>query len=63
VQLAFTTEQFYAVFRDYNTTLWPAQVFLLVLAAAALALVVRPRRFSGAGVSVRPTRGSNARTA
>jgi Family of unknown function (DUF6064) len=52
VQLPFTTEQFYAVFRDYNTTLWPAQLFLLALAAAAIALVVWPRRWSGAGVSV-----------
>ena len=39
MQLPFTTEQFYAVFRDYNTALWPAQVFLLSLAAAAIALV------------------------
>jgi Family of unknown function (DUF6064) len=52
MQLPFTTEQFYAVFRDYNTALWPAQVFLLALAAAAIALVVWPRRWSGAGVSV-----------
>ncbi len=52
MQLPFTTEQFYAVFRDYNTTLWPAQVFLLALAAAAIALVVWPRRWSGSGVSV-----------
>ncbi len=51
MQLPFTTEQFYAVFRDYNTTLWPAQVVLLALAVAAIALVVRPRRWSGAGVS------------
>ena len=52
MQLPFTTEQFYAVFRDYNTTLWPAQLFLLALAAAAIALVVWPHRWSGAGVSV-----------
>jgi Family of unknown function (DUF6064) len=51
MQLPFTTEQFYAVFRDYNTTLWPAQVVLLALAAAAVALVVWPRRGSGAAIS------------
>lgn len=52
MQLPFTTEQFYAVFRHYNTTLWPAQLVLLALAAAAVALVVWPRRWSGAGVSL-----------
>lgn len=52
MQLPFTIEQFYAVFRDYNTTLWPAQVLLVALAAAAIALVVWPRRWSGAGVSL-----------
>jgi hypothetical protein len=52
VQLPFTTEQFYAVFRDYNTTLWPAQVVLLALAGVAMVLVVWPRRFSGPGVSI-----------
>jgi Family of unknown function (DUF6064) len=52
MQIPFTTEQFYAVFRDYNTTLWPAQLVLLALAAAAIALVVSPRSWSGAGVSL-----------
>ncbi len=52
MQLPFTTEQFYAVFRDYSTALWPAQLFLLALAAAAIVLVVSPRRWSGAGVSL-----------
>lgn len=51
MQLPFTAEQFYAVFGEYNTTLWPAQVFLLVLAAVAVVLVVVPRRRSGVGVS------------
>jgi hypothetical protein len=52
MQLPFTTDQFHAVFRDYNTTLWPAQLVLLALAAAAIALVVWPRRWAGVGVSV-----------
>lgn len=49
--LPFTVEQFYGVFREYNTTLWPAQIVLLVLAVVAVALVVFPRRWSGLGVS------------
>lgn len=49
--LPFTAEQFYCVFREYNTTVWPAQIFLLVLAVVAIALVVFPRRWSDLGVS------------
>lgn len=49
--LPFTVEQFYGVFRDYNTTLWPAQIVLVALAVAAIVLVIVPRRYSGAGVS------------
>lgn len=51
MQLPFSVDQFYAVFRDYNTTLWPAQVVLLALAGVAVLLVSVPRRWSGAGVS------------
>lgn len=51
MQLPFTTEQFLAVFRDYNSTLWPAQLFLLALAVAAVVLVVWPRRWSSVVVS------------
>ena len=51
MNLPFTVEQFFAVFRDYNTTLWPAPIFLVALAVAAIALVVVPRRYSGAGIS------------
>ena len=51
MQLPFTVEQFYDVFHEYNTTLWPAQVFLVALAVAAIVLVVVPRRWSGVGVS------------
>ncbi|MGH7289138.1 MAG: DUF6064 family protein [Myxococcota bacterium] len=35
--MPFTAEQFFAVFRAYNETVWPAQWFLA--AAGALALV------------------------
>lgn len=51
MQMPFTTDQFYAVFRDYNATLWPAQLFLLTLAGVALVLIAFPRRWSGVGVS------------
>lgn len=47
MQLPFTVEQFYAVFRDYNQALWPAQLFLLGLALAAIVMVLRPRAWSG----------------
>lgn len=51
MQLPFTIEQFYGVFREYNTSVWPAQVLLVALAVVAVALVVVPRRWSGAGIS------------
>lgn len=51
MQLPFTTEQFYGVFSDYNLTLWPSQVVLLVLAIVAIALVIFPRRWSGVAIS------------
>ena len=52
MQIPFTVEQFFGVFRAYNVAVWPAQVFLLVLAGAAIALVVVRRRWSGAGISL-----------
>jgi len=51
MQLPFTAAQFFDVFRQYNETVWPAQIFLLALAIAAVALVAFPRRWSGAGIS------------
>lgn len=51
MQLPFTAEQFLGAFRAYNTTLWPVQVFLLALAVLAVVLVMRPRSWSGVGVS------------
>lgn len=52
MQLPFTAEQFFAVFRGYNTALWPSQLLLLGLAVVATLLVVFPRRWSGVGVSL-----------
>jgi hypothetical protein len=51
MNLPFTVEQFYGVFRSYNETVWPAQVVLLGLAIGVLGFLVRPRRWSGAAIS------------
>ena len=51
MQLPFTTEEFFGVFREYNEALWPAQVFLLGLAFAAILLVLKPNRWSGVWIS------------
>jgi hypothetical protein len=51
MQLPFTVEQFFGVFRDYNTTLWPVQLILFALGVAAVAFVVFPRDWSGTAVS------------
>lgn len=49
--LSFTVDEFYGVFRDYNTAMWPAQWFLAALAIAALVAVLWPRPWSGVAVS------------
>jgi hypothetical protein len=51
MHLPFTAEQFFAVFRAYNVSVWPVQALLLALALIALALVVVPRRWSGVTIS------------
>ncbi len=51
MELPFTAEQFFGIFRAYNTTLWPVQLFLLALAGMAVILVLWPRSWSGVGVS------------
>jgi len=51
MDIPFTLEQFYGVFRDYNESVWPAQLFLVVTALAAITLALRPRRWSGLAVS------------
>ena len=49
--IPFSAEQFHGVFRDYNTAVWPAQWFLVAMALAAVAAVLRPRPWSGVAVS------------
>lgn len=41
MDLPFTTEQFLAVFRDYNTAIWPAQIGAYLLGIGALGLAGR----------------------
>ena len=54
MELPFTIAQFYGVFRDYNTAVWPAQCFLVVLALGAVASVLRPQPWSDVAVSTIP---------
>jgi hypothetical protein len=42
MNLPFTLDQFLGVFVSYNTTIWPTQIFLNILALVAIALVIRP---------------------
>lgn len=51
MQLPFTNEQFFSVFRLYNSTVWPAQVFLVLLAVLAIVFIALRRPWSGAAVS------------
>lgn len=50
--LPFTVEQFFGVFRLYNTSVWPVQLFLVLLALLAIALVALRRPWSSLVVSV-----------
>jgi Family of unknown function (DUF6064) len=49
--LPFTVDEFYGVFREDNTAMWPAQCFLVALAIAALVAALWPRPWSGVAVS------------
>lgn len=51
MRLPFTVGQFYAVFRDYNEAVWPAQWLLFGLAVAITALAFVPRRWSWRTIS------------
>lgn len=51
MQIPFTAEQFFGVFRLYNNTVWPAQVVLLALAVLAVIFIALQRPWSGVAVS------------
>lgn len=51
MQLPFTAEQFFGVFTLYNTSVWPAQTFLELLAVLAVIFIALRRPWSGAAVS------------
>jgi len=48
----FTTEQFLDVFKVYNLTVWPAQIFLLILALMAIFLAIYRTRYSDAVIAL-----------
>lgn len=52
MQLPFTAEQFFDVFRSYNEAVWPTQLLLFGLALFAIYLVLVPHRWSGRTVSL-----------
>ena len=51
MQLPFTVEQFFGVFRMYNSAVWPAQMLLLLLAALVVIFIALLRPWSGVAVS------------
>lgn len=51
MQLPFTVDAFYGVFREYNDALWPAQFLLTGLAIAAIVFTLKPQRWSGIAIS------------
>ena len=52
MRLPFTTEQFLDVFARYNEAVWPAQLLLLALALAVVALAFRESPTGGRWVAV-----------
>jgi Family of unknown function (DUF6064) len=52
MQIPFTAEQFFNIFRLYNSTVWPAQILLLALAALAVIFIALRRAWSGMAVSI-----------
>lgn len=46
MKFPFTTEQFLDVFRDYNLAVWPAQIFLVVLALITIFFSVYRIKYS-----------------
>jgi hypothetical protein len=51
MNIPFTVEQFFDVFKTYNVAIWPAQVVAYVLGVIALALAIRQNKSSGQVIS------------
>jgi hypothetical protein len=49
--IPFTVDQFYGVFRGYNTAVWPVQWILAALGLAAVVAVLRSQAWAGVAVS------------
>lgn len=50
--LPFTAEVFFSLLDSYGRAIWPAQLAAAVLGLAALALALRPKRWSGRAIAV-----------
>ena len=50
--IPFTVEQFFDVFATYNETVFPSQILLTGLAAAAIFFAAKPNKFSGKIITV-----------
>lgn len=46
MQLPFTSEQFFEVFKQYNEALWPAQIGIYLAAVIVFYLIFKPGRYS-----------------
>lgn len=51
MQLPFSADQFFAVIRQYNEAVWPAQVLVLLLGLVAIAFLLWKRSWSSVGIS------------
>ncbi len=51
MDIPFTVEQFFDVFKAYNTAIWPAQVIAYLIGVGAIALAFRENRLFGRIIS------------
>ncbi len=51
MNIPFTVDQFYGVFKAYNTAVWPMQFPLLALGVLAIVFLTRRRSYSSVGIS------------
>lgn len=51
MKLPFSVDQFFAVIRQYNESVWPAQVLLLLLGVASVAFLAWRRPWSNVAIS------------